>query len=56
MFDCSLFSFKIQSFNIRDYGFQLFLVDSSTYPSFYFLQWAAVPVMIVIYIFKHFRK
>ena len=46
----SLFSFKIQSFNIKQYGFQLFLVVLAL-PSFYFLQWAAVPVMIVIYLF-----
>ncbi|MDB4267121.1 phosphatidylserine synthase, partial [Flavobacteriaceae bacterium] len=46
----SLFSFKIQTFSIRDYGFQMFLVILAL-PSFYFLQWAAVPVMIVLYLF-----
>ena len=46
----SLFSFKIQTFSIRDYGFQMFLVILAL-PSFYSLQWAAVPVMIVLYLF-----
>ena len=46
----SLFSFKIQTFSIRDYGFQMFLVILAL-PSFYFLQWAAVPVIIVLYLF-----
>ena len=46
----SLFSFKIQSFSLKDYGFQLFLTLLAL-PAFYFLQWAAVPVMIVIYLF-----
>ncbi|MEN8766023.1 MAG: CDP-alcohol phosphatidyltransferase family protein [Polaribacter sp.] len=45
-----LFSFKIQSFRFKDYGFQLFLVALAL-PAFFFLQWAAVPVMIVIYLF-----
>ena len=50
-----LFSFKIQSFELRDYGFQLLLILLSV-PTFYFLQWVAVPVMIVIYLFLNVLK
>ena len=50
-----LFSFKIQSFELRDYGFQLLLILLSV-PTFYFLQWVAVPVMIIIYLFLNVLK
>jgi len=50
-----LFSFKIQSFELRDYVFQLLLILLSV-PTFYFLQWVAVPVMIVIYLFLNVLK
>jgi|TARA_B110000285_G_scaffold234947_1_gene313827 CDP-diacylglycerol--serine O-phosphatidyltransferase len=50
-----LFSFKIKSFEFREYGFQLLLVLLVA-PSFYFLQWVAVPVMIVIYLILNVLK
>ena len=44
-----LFSFKINSLNFQEYGYQLvFLLF--VFPSFYFFQWVAVPLLIIIYL------
>ena len=51
----SFFSFKIKTSNIKDYKFQIFLIISSL-PAFYFLNWAAVPLLICIYLILNFLK
>jgi len=50
-----LFSFKIQSFSFSKYGYQLVLL-TLTFPVFYFLQWVAVPIMILLYLFLNVIK
>tara|TARA_B100001057_G_C22602055_1_gene853159 strand:- start:420 stop:926 length:507 start_codon:yes stop_codon:yes gene_type:complete len=44
-----LFSFKIKYLNIQEYGYQ-FLLLLCVVPFFYFFQWAAVPLLILIYL------
>jgi CDP-diacylglycerol--serine O-phosphatidyltransferase len=44
-----LFSFKINSLNFQEYGYQLVLL-LFVFPSFYFFQWVAVPLLIIIYL------
>ena len=44
-----LFSFKIKSLNIQEYGYQ-FVLLLFVLPSFYFFQWVAVPLLILIYL------
>ena len=44
-----LFSFKIKSLNIREYGYQ-FVMLLFVFPSFYFFQWVAVPLLIIVYL------
>ncbi len=44
-----LFSFKIKSLNIREYGYQ-FVLLLFVFPVFYFFQWVAVPILIVVYL------
>ena len=43
-----LFSFKIKSLNIREYIYQLVLLVF-TIPIFYFFEWVAVPLLLIIY-------
>lgn len=50
-----LFSFKIHSFNIQEYGYQ-FVLFLFVFPSFYFFQWVAVPILIVIYLILNVVK
>ena len=50
-----LFSFKIKTLNIKDYRYQIFIIISSL-PAFYFLDWAAVPLIILIYLILNFLK
>ncbi len=45
-----LFAFKISTYQLSDYGYQIFLVLCSL-ALFYFMQWAAVPVLIILYLF-----
>ena len=45
-----LFAFKIYSYQLLDYAFHIFLLVCSL-PLFYFLQWVAVPVLILLYLF-----
>jgi len=45
-----LFAFKIHTYQISDYGYQIFLILCSV-PLFYLLQWVAVPVLIILYLF-----
>lgn len=45
-----LFAFKIYSYKPSDYTFHVFLLVCS-FPLFYFLQWVAVPVLILLYLF-----
>lgn len=44
-----LFSFKIKSSSIRENGYQLALL-AICFPAFYFFQWVAVPLLIVVYL------
>ena len=44
-----LFSFKIKSLKIQDNGYQLILLFIC-FPTFYFFQWVAVPLIIIIYL------
>ena len=44
-----LFSFKIKSLNIQEYGYQFILI-LCVFPVFYFFQWVAVPLLILIYL------
>jgi len=44
-----LFSFKVKTLNIREYGYQSLLM-LFVFPFFYFFQWVAVPILIVIYL------
>lgn len=50
-----LFSFKIKTLNIKEYRYQIFIIISSL-PAFYFLDWAAVPLIILIYLILNFLK
>ena len=50
-----LFSFKIQSFSFSKYSYQLILL-ALAFPTFYFLQWVAVPIMILLYLFLNVIK
>ena len=43
------FSFKIKSLKIQDNGYQLILL-LICFPTFYFFQWVAVPLIIIIYL------
>ena len=44
-----LFSFKITSFNLKQYGYQ-FVFLLLVFPVFYFFRWVAVPIMILFYL------
>jgi CDP-diacylglycerol--serine O-phosphatidyltransferase len=44
-----LFSFKIKSLSIQEYGYQFALL-LFVFPTFYFFQWVAVPLLIMIYL------
>ena len=50
-----LFSFKIKTLDIKDYRYQIFIIVFSL-PAFYFLDWAAVPLIILIYLILNFLK
>lgn len=45
-----LFAFKIYSYQLSDYVFHIFLLLCSL-PLFYFLQWVAVPILVLLYLF-----
>lgn len=44
-----LFSFKIKSFNLKEYSYQMVLLLLSL-PAFYIFNWAAVPLLILVYL------
>ena len=44
-----LFSFKIKSMRIQDYGYQ-FVLLLFVFPAFYFFQWVALPLFIIVYL------
>jgi CDP-diacylglycerol--serine O-phosphatidyltransferase len=44
-----LFSFKIKSMRIQDYGYQ-FVLLLFVFPAFYFFQWVALPLLIIVYL------
>mgnify|MGYP001385082393 CR=1 FL=1 len=48
-----LFSFKIKSSNLKDYSYQLILFGLC-FPAFYFFNWVAVPLLILIYLILNF--
>jgi len=50
-----LFSFKIRTSSSKDYSYQIFIIISSL-PAFYFLGWASVPLIILIYLILNFLK
>ena len=50
-----LFSFKIRTSSLKDYSYQIFIIISSL-PAFYFLGWASVPLIILIYLILNFLK
>jgi CDP-diacylglycerol--serine O-phosphatidyltransferase len=50
-----LFSFKIKSFTWDEYGYQIALVAMAI-PVFYFLQWAAIPILILLYLVLNLIK
>tara|TARA_Y100000385_G_scaffold176192_1_gene182083 strand:- start:658 stop:1440 length:783 start_codon:yes stop_codon:yes gene_type:complete len=50
-----LFSFKIKYLNIQEYGYQ-FLLLLCVVPIFYFFQWVAVPLLILIYLILNLIK
>ena len=50
-----LFSFKIKYLNIQEYGYQ-FLLILCVVPIFYFFQWVAVPLLILIYLILNLIK
>jgi len=45
-----LFAFKITTYQLSDYSYQISLLLCSL-PLFYFLQWVAVPILIILYLF-----
>ncbi len=50
-----LFSFKIKTSNLKDYSYQILIIILSL-PAFYFLDWASVPLIILIYLILNFLK
>ena len=50
-----LFSFKIKYLNIQEYGYQFALL-LCVVPIFYFFQWVAVPLLILIYLILNVVK
>ena len=50
-----LFSFKIKSSNLKDYRYQLILF-ACCFPAFYFFNWVAVPLLILIYLILNFIR
>tara|TARA_A100001011_G_scaffold220227_1_gene228212 strand:+ start:47380 stop:48126 length:747 start_codon:yes stop_codon:yes gene_type:complete len=50
-----LFSFKIKSSNLKDYKYQIILFLLS-FPTFFFFNWVAVPLLIVIYLILNFIR
>ena len=50
-----LFSFKIKSSNVKDYRYQLILFICC-FPAFYFFNWVAVPLLILIYLILNFIR
>ena len=50
-----LFSFKIKSFSFNQYRYQTALFALSI-PAFYFFNWVAVPVLILIYLILNFIR
>ena len=50
-----LFSFKIKSSNLKDYRYQLILFICC-FPAFYFFNWVAVPLLILIYLILNFIR
>ena len=45
-----LFAFKIYTYRLSNYGYQIFLILCSL-PLFYLMQWVAVPMLIILYLF-----
>ena len=50
-----LFSFKIKTSSLKDYSYQILIIILS-FPAFYFLDWASVPLIILIYLILNFFK
>ena len=50
-----LFSFKINSSNLKDYKYQLILIILG-FPAFFFFNWVAVPLLIIVYLFLNFVR